>query len=232
MTKDNFHQQHLNRLEKGENLSPQDEKVRNHILKSRAKYLAAGKELLDELRSEGFDIVAVQDLRASGKKYPRAIPILAKWLPKIKYDALRNDIVRTLSVPWGKPAAEVLINEFKRATLDEEKNYRAAIGIALEAVAQKKHFSDLASIVKDQSAGYTRAMVIRALGKINHPDASDVLLEILQNGEEVGHILFALRRLKTKVSKDRISPYLTHELPWVRKEAKKLLELQDKLYKN
>lgn len=72
-------------------------------------------------------------------------------------------------------------------------------------------------------------MVIRAVAKTKHPDAPGVLLELLKAADEVGHTIYGLRRLKAPVPRDLVEPYLSHELPWVRKEAKKLLELQEKL---
>lgn len=229
MTKRNYYQEHLEFLEKGENLSPQEVKLKEHIDRNRALYHAAARGVISDLRANGFDVTVVRDLRESGRKYPDAIPILMRWLPKVKYDMLKEDIVRTLSVPWGKPAADLLIQEFNRATSEDEQDYRAVVGNALRVVAQKKHFPELAAIVRDRSAGYTRRMVIRALGRIKHPDSASVLLELLPDDGEIGHVMDMLRRLKARVPRDLVEPHLTHELPWVRKEAKKLLELQDKL---
>ncbi len=229
MAKRNYYQEHLDRLDRGENLSPQDIKLKLHIDQSKAKYLAAGRGLLDELNESGFNIVAVQDLRHRKTKYLDAIPILIKWLPKIRYDPLRKDIVRTLSVSWAKSATEVLIKEFEKSTGENEEDYRWVVGNALAAVAHKKYFPELATIVRDRSAGSARQMVMTALAKTKHPEAAGILIEILQEGEEVGHVLDALRHLKARVPRELVEPYLNHEFPWVRKEAKKLLELQDKL---
>ncbi|CAM2005165.1 hypothetical protein [Acanthopleuribacter pedis] len=225
------YQQQLERLERGVNLSPQDKKLKAHIDRSMAKYLAAGRELLVELREAGFDIIAVQDLRASGSKYPEAIPILMKWLPKIKYDALRDDIVRTMSVPWGKPAADLLIEEFKRASPGEGVDYRWVIGNALATIAQKRHFPELANIVRNRKNGSDRQMVFLALAKTKHPEAASVLVEMIPHGEEIGHLFSALRRLKARIPRELVEPYVHHEFPFYRKEAKKLLELQGKLSK-
>ncbi len=229
MAKRNYLKEHLDYLEKGEDLSPQDIKFKEHVDRSMTQYNAAARGVVGELKENGFDITIIQDLRTSGQKYPSAIPILMKWLPEIKYEPLKNDIVRTLTVPWGKPAADLLIDEFNRSTSKKDQNYRANVGNALRVVAQKKHFPELAAIVRDRSAGYTRRMVIRALGRIKHPNSASVLLELLPDDGEIGHVIDMLRRLKARVPRDLVEPHLTHELPWVRKEAKKLLELQDKL---
>ncbi|CAM2006292.1 HEAT repeat domain-containing protein [Acanthopleuribacter pedis] len=229
MSKTNEYQQHLERLEKEENLSPQDRKFKAHIDCSRVKYRAAARDLLHELGGKGFQISVIKELRESKVKYLEAIPILIKWLPRVTYRPLKKDIVRTLSQPWAKLSAEVLIDEFKNSTSEEDKNYRWIVGDALVPVVRKNHFNQLAEIVRDRSAGFTRQMVMVALGKTKHPKAAEVLMEVLQAGDEVGHAMDGLRRLKAKVPRELIMPQLTHEFPWVRKEAKKLLALQDKL---
>lgn len=229
MTKRNYYQEHMARLEKGENLSPQDIKLKEHISISSAHYDAAARELYEDLREIGYVVNSIQDFRESGKKHPDAVPVLMKWLPKVKYEPLKEDIVRTLAAPWARAATEGLLQEFHQAIGENEQNYRWVVGNALAAVAHKKYFPEFAAIVRDRSAGSARQMVMTALAKTKHPDAAGVLIEILQAGEEVGHVLDALRRLKARVPRELVEPYLNHEFPWVRKEAKKLLELQDKL---
>ncbi|CAM2005166.1 hypothetical protein [Acanthopleuribacter pedis] len=229
MNEMDLYQKHMARLEKGENLSTQDKRLKAHIDRSRAKYQAAAKDLLKDLEDIGFSVTSVAALGDGGRKYADAIPILMKWLPLVKYDALRDDIVRTMSVPWGKPAADLLIREFKRASPGEGVDYRWVIGNALATIAQKRHFPELANIVRDRKNGSDRQMVFLALAKTKHPEAAPVLVAMIPHGEEIGHIFSALRRLKARVPRELVEPYLNHEFPLYRKQAKKLLALQDKL---
>lgn len=138
MAKRNYLKEHLKYLEKGGKLSSQDIRFKEHVDRSMAQYKAAARGVIGELKENGFDITIIQDLRTSGRKYPAAIPILMKWLPDIKYEPLKNDIVRTVSAPWAKAATEALLQEFNRATGETEQNYRWTVGNALEAVAHRK----------------------------------------------------------------------------------------------
>ncbi|CAM2007143.1 HEAT repeat domain-containing protein [Acanthopleuribacter pedis] len=232
MNKKDLYNKQLARLEEESILSQKDKKLKTHIENSRQKYNSTQKGIIEELHQLGYSIQYVGELSTTGKKYIDAIPILTKWLPIVTYKPLKHDILSLLSVSWAKSAFNVLIQEFKSTTDEYDKRYRWAVGNALASMASKNHYLELASIVRDRSAGHTRQMVIEALAKTKHPDAADVLLESLQNDDEVGHTLLALRRLKARVPREIIEPYLGHEFPWVRKEAKKLLELQDKLYKD
>ncbi|CAM2011193.1 HEAT repeat domain-containing protein [Acanthopleuribacter pedis] len=229
MKKRNYYKEHLERLEKGENLSEQDLVIKERFAANRAKYRVAAQGLFEDLHEVGCYVSSLQELQEDKKGYLVAIPVLIKWLPKIDYDLLKEDVVRIMTNSWAKGAAEVLIQEFQITTSEQHKSYRWAVGNALSVIAQKKHFPELASIVQDRSAGSARQKVMKALAKTKHPDASQVLIEALRIGDEVGHVLNALRYLKARVPKALVEQYLNHEFPWVRKEAKKLLALQDKL---
>ena len=75
------------------------------------------------------------ELRHSGTKYKSAIPVLLRWLPKVAYSSLKEDIIRTLSVPWAKPeATPILLEEFKNIEDPTGTGLRWVIGNALEVL--------------------------------------------------------------------------------------------------
>lgn len=90
--------------------------------------------LLQELTRAGFSVKAVGELRQQSKAYVGAVPILTRWLSKVSSKDVKEDIVRTLSVPWAKTpeVARALLAEFERA---ESHSLRWAIANALEVTA-------------------------------------------------------------------------------------------------
>jgi hypothetical protein len=53
---------------------------------------------LKALKAAGFNVRWIADLRHTGRDYAAAVPILAKWLPKISNPAVKEDIARCLSL--------------------------------------------------------------------------------------------------------------------------------------
>lgn len=71
--------------------------------------------VLADLAQAGFQLEWVSDLYSKRFDYKKTIPILLLWLPRMENLAVKEDIVRALSVPWAKPvAAPALIAEFHR----------------------------------------------------------------------------------------------------------------------
>lgn len=68
-------------------------------------YRRAAEPVVRELVASGFKVQSVGELRQSGAEYPTAVPILVRWLPRIENEQVKEDIVRTLSVPWAAPDA-------------------------------------------------------------------------------------------------------------------------------
>ena len=96
-------------------------------------YSQAAEPVLKELRARGFLVNTIGELRQSKTEYRAAVPILLHWLPRISDPQVNEDIVRTLSVPWAKPAAApALIEEFRKAEGDEIR-WAIANGLAVTA---------------------------------------------------------------------------------------------------
>jgi len=161
--------------------------------------------------------------------YKGAIPILLYWLTRIDNLAVKEEIVRALSVPWAKPtAAPELITAFLQDSADSIFSYKWAIGNALSVVADDSVFDDIVRLVRDKEHGRAREMVAVALGNMKNPQAVDVLIDLLQDEEVAGHALIALRKLRPLKARPYIEPFLNHPTTWVRKEAQKAIEKIDK----
>ncbi len=188
----------------------------------------AAKPVIEDLKDAGFAIQSLDELRRSGIKYKAAIPVLLKWLPLMENVDIKEAIVRTLSVPWAKPAAAYpLIAEF-RAMSEPASGLKWTIGNALAVVADDRVFNEIAELVRDKRHGKAREMLAVALGNMHDPRAVDLLLELLRDDEVVGHALTALGKLKAQKARPQVDSLLNHPKPWVRKEAQRTMAKLDK----
>lgn len=185
-------------------------------------YANAAEPVLEELQNAGFSVRAVRELRALGADSQAAIPILIRWLPLVSYQPLKEDIVRTLSVPWAKPvAARPLLEEFKRLSEIEDAGFRWTIASALEVVADKGVLDDLIQLVQDPTQGKAREMLAMALAQIADARVVAVLRDLLEDEAVVGHAIMALGKLRARAALSELERLQKHPKEWVRQEAKK-----------
>ena len=198
-----------------------------------AMYQEAAKGVLEDLIAVGFDVQSVGELARrfarDGVRYRLAIPILMKWLPQVTYAFLKDDIVRTLSVPWAKPAAApLLIEEYRKLQGPPQAATRWAIGNALEVVAVDSVFEDLVQIATDGRYGSDREMVVLALGKMKNHEAVEVLIRLLDDEDVAGHAVTALGKLKAPEALPHLERFVKHPKDWIRKEAQKAIKRIEK----
>jgi hypothetical protein len=192
------------------------------------RYRTAACDVLADLAAAGFKVEAIGDLRRLGTPYLEAVPVLIRWLPRVQDAAVKEDIVRTLSVPWAGDAAPLLLAEFERAEDATGTALRWAAGNALEVLANDKIADGMIKLATDPRYGRAREMVVLGLGKLNDTRVTDVLLNLLGDDEVAGHAVMALGKLRARTARSRIEPLLNHPKPWVRKEARKALASIDK----
>jgi len=189
-----------------------------------AENLRESAPVLRDLAAAGFPVATIAGLRHQPLDYRRAIPILLRWLPLVQRSAVKEDIVRNLSVKWAKPfAAQPLIDEFLAADDRDETGLKWAIGNALSVVADDGVFDQLVALARDRRHHSARQMVVVALGKMRDARSVDVLIELLDDDEVAGHALMALRKLKAARARPHVERFLHHPKTWVRAEAKKAL---------
>jgi hypothetical protein len=159
--------------------------------------------------------------------YPAAVPILLRWLPKVTERSVKEDIIRTLSVPWARPAAiQPLIAEFRGTTPDDGIGW--VIGNALEVVADDSVFDDIVELANDRSYGRSREMVVAALGNMKSAKAREILIDLLDDDEVAGYAVMGLGKLRATEARPKVERFLKHSEDWVRKEAKKALAKMDR----
>ena len=192
-------------------------------------YSAAAEPLFAALRLAGCNVESLKELREigarSGQAYRAAVPTLIRWVGEASNQALKDDIVRTLTLPAAAPdAARPLIDEFKRTEDARETGLRWTIANALAVVADKSVFDDIVGLLLDKSYGKSREMLALALAATGDSRSAAVLNSLLDDEVVVGHAIMALRKLKAPVRADRVQQLLEHPKAWIRKEAKRAVQ--------
>lgn len=180
--------------------------------------------VLVDLAKAGFHLEWVSDLYSLKLNYKEAIPILLLWLPQMENLAVKEDIVRALSVPWAKPVAgHALVAEFHRMENESNTGIKWAIANALSVVADDSVFTEIVNLVGETRHGPARVMLALALGNMKDPCAQDVLIGLLEDELVAGQAIVALGKLKSQKAYPFIERFLAHPKAWIRKEAKKAL---------
>jgi hypothetical protein len=203
--------------------------VEARLRKNVETYRVAAQGLVADLAAAGFEVFAACDLLRPGRYPAELVPILVRWMGLAEYDALKEDIVRTLAVPWARAAARALIAEFEVAALDTRSELGWAIGNSLEVLAHDAIGEDLIRLATDRRYGTARQMVVRGLRKLKkHPRVVDVLIELLADEDVYGHAMVTLGKLRAKAARPHIERLLQHEDRYFRADAKQALARIDK----
>jgi len=177
-----------------------------------------------ELRLAGVAIRSISDFLRDAVASDIAIPILLKWLPIADDPAVKETIVRALSIPSARPAAtRPLIQQFRKLPLAENEGIKWAIGNALSVIADDSAFDAIRDLVQDRQHGRAREMLTVALGNMRNPETVNLLIRLLEDDQVAGHALIAIRKLGQPEAIAHVRPFLVHEKMWVRKEAKKTM---------
>jgi len=185
----------------------------------------ASEPVLAELFAAGFSVQWIAELRYGGIDYRAATPILAKWLGLVTNVAVKEDIVRCLSIPeckWIRPAFSV---EFRRLA-DAPREFhslRDALANGLAIVSTKESFGELSELVLDRRMGQSRAFLIVALGKLKEPRAVEVLMQLSKEESLLPFVLEALGTLRALEAESIVRSHLDSDVPAVAAAAKKAL---------
>ncbi|TMK79760.1 MAG: hypothetical protein E6G47_07790 [Actinobacteria bacterium] len=188
----------------------------------------AAATVLSELAEAGYPVHALADLRHSRTQYRSAVPVLMKWLPRVKDRGVKEDIVRALSVPWARQSetARALLDEFREVDPEADPDgtgLRWVLGNALEVVWDDSFFDELVQIARDRRFGRARQMVVLGIGKSRDPRAASVLIGLLDDEDVSGHVVKALGKLRAPESRPALESKLDDPRAWVRREAQRAL---------
>jgi HEAT repeat protein len=196
------------------------------------------RALLDDLRAVGTEVNDLWALVNTRDPYPDAIPVLMDWLAHLEergvaiheLPKLREGVVRSLTVREARPiAAPLLIDEFRAAADRGDSLLGWEIGNALGVVTDDSCFAEIAELAREPSYGVARQMLaMEALGRMKKPEATTVLLGLLNDAGVNGHAIAGLAKRSDERARPAFEQFLDDERAWVRKEAKKGLARLDR----
>lgn len=174
--------------------------------------------ILADLRALGYDFSSLSAFAQSGVRYKDAVPMLLEWLRKARTPMMQRAVARTLTNPSAKGAAmPALVDAFRNFT--DEAGTRWAVGNSIQTAYVDTYFDDVAALALDPRYGRARQMVALALGKSKRPEAVDVLLQLMDDHDISGHVVFALSKRSNPRAREALEEKLTDDRPWVRKKA-------------
>lgn len=180
--------------------------------------------IVEKLVEAGYDVGSLAELRHSGVRYRKAVPIMTAALSEITEQKTLMELVRALSVPWAKPdATGPLVELFRRVEDSTGLGLRWAVGNALDVTWDDARFDDLVGLARDRSYGRAREMVVLGLARSKRSEAGAVLIELLGDADVNGHAVKALRKLKVPSARAGLERMLDDDRAWVRKETQRAL---------
>lgn len=180
--------------------------------------------ILARLGQAGYEVASLAELRHSGVRYRKAIPIMTAALSETTETKTLIELVRALSVPWARPEATgSLVDLFRRVDDSTGLGLRWAVGNALDVTWDDAHFDDLVGLARDRSFGRAREMIVLGLSRSKRPEAGGVLTELLDDADVNGHAVKALRKLRVPSARPGLERMLGDKRAWVRKEARRAL---------
>ncbi len=158
------------------------------------RYFAAAPGLFEELAQAGFVLgdYGVYDLWDDGDS--RAVQILLRWLPRVSYNPLAFDIIRTLGSRWARPDGPRALVKMLPGLDDLNDEHRdggtlrsAIGGNVLMVNTDYRLYDDILAFVSDERQGEERFLFILALGKYGKKrDESAPVLRQLLGGDDDG----------------------------------------------
>jgi HEAT repeat protein len=180
--------------------------------------------ILADLRAHGIQVDRLELLRASHPQIRSAIPILARWVPKLDDPGEKSLIVRMLSIPAATGlAGNVLFEEFHRIG-DPESSLKWTIADALSVVSTADDVPKLLAIARDKQNGRARQMIVLGLKRFNLTPVRDLLIELLADDDVRAHAVTALGNLAASEAVPALTRMLSDPSTLVRREARKALK--------
>lgn len=198
---------------------------------NRRRYHEAAGPVLDNLAAVGFPVQTVGQLRHLGVEYSAAIPVLIRWMTQVDYSPVREDIVRSLAVPWAVEAAPALLTEFQQGdpSLDPpDTSWRWVVGLALSAMANPALADELTMLAADRRWGAARGMIVQELARTGDPRVPGILIALLSDETVSTDAVIGLGKLADPATRPALERFLTHPDSWVRNEAKKAVRRIDR----
>lgn len=186
----------------------------------------AAEQLRRRLRNVGVDIDDVWELVEADAPSPTAIPFLLEALNQsLPEEAeFREGVVRALSIKDARPvAAPALVHEMRRQQQHDDLLVLWAFGNALSIVADDSVYDDIVALARDRSLGRAREMLMDALARMDRPDATDVLVSLVDDEDVDAQAVVALAR-RADAPAAVFERFADDDRDWVRRAARRRLD--------
>jgi hypothetical protein len=162
------------------------------VARARRLYADSAQGLLLELSHLGFEVTNMRGLEAYGD-YRAAVPVLLRWLTRISYLPLAEDIVHVVSVGRFKDlVVPELLKLFRdppkvrRLTssgswVDATEQLRGTLGHNLSKFAGPALSDDLIALALERKYGTARSSIVSALPRTRNPRARKVLQDLIDD---------------------------------------------------
>jgi HEAT repeat protein len=179
--------------------------------------------ILAELRELGLDVEHIEDMYQQRYDYQRAIPLLVSWIPRVQERAVKEMLVRAVSVPWARgTAGPTLVKAFEQAD-EYPGSFQWAVGSAIETIADPSLLDDMIRLARDKKYGRAREMVVMGLGRIRRLEAVQTLIELLDDPEVAGHAVKGLAKLQPPEARAALERFVDDERGWVKLAARRAI---------
>ncbi len=149
-------------------------------------------------------IKSVYDLVNGPDNYAELIPILVDALPNTRSSVVKEGIVRALTCKQARGVAFGPLKKEFLAIDDGDSPVKWTIGNALSVVAKASNFEEISALLLDERHGRARQMLADALVSTKDRRAESVLLKVLDDATISAHVISALARVGSSLSRTRL----------------------------
>jgi hypothetical protein len=202
------------------------------IAQARAEYARAAAPVLADLAEGRYHVSSVGQLvhefQKTGRRYESAVPILIRWLPRVTYRPLHDDIVGTLSVPWARrEGTRPLIEWFRSCRRTKARPRPIPAGwwaTPLKSLPTRRSPTSCWSSHRTGGTARRARWSSSASPSSRRTSArSPCCWPCSTDPDVTGSAIMALGKLKAVKARDRLQQFLDHPEPFYRKEARKAL---------
>ncbi|MDV8000736.1 hypothetical protein [Rhodococcus sp. IEGM 1408] len=155
----------------------------------------AEQPAIEDLRRVGVEVETAWDLVNTSEPYPDALPILIKHLERGGYpDRVLEGMARAMAVKPAHEYWERLRDLYLRA---EGRDEEEGLAVALSASATPEHVDDLLNLLRDDSRGDSRILLLETILKLGGKRGQEVI-ETLCSDPLLGREATALTQRRSR----------------------------------
>lgn len=183
--------------------------------------------VLDTFQRAGYSYLHVSCLVDVKYLSTEQISILLQLLPVVDDLGIKETLVRAAAVKFARGIAELpLIKCYQSLpTTEKTESVRWAIGNTIYYLDPTIVKDEILKIILNPKEGSPRQRFVASLWKVSDNRIFATLVYLLDDSQVRGHAIEALRKLRNPAAVPWIMPYRSDPKAWIRREAKKAIEV-------